>query len=113
VFVAVALAGEAGGVGVDVDAGEAKGDAAFGGPAGDVAEGVAVAAGGVDDVEGFVRDAGVFEDAGEEVEGGFVAAGPVVEAGEAEGGGAVGGVGAGFVHEFAEGELAAGEVGCG
>jgi len=81
VLVAVALVGEAGGVGVDVYAGEAEGDAAFGSPAVDVAEGVAVAAGGVDDVEGFVGDAGVLEDSGEEREGWFVAAGPAVETG--------------------------------
>jgi len=111
--VAVALAGQAGGVGVDVYAGEAEWDAALGGPAGDVAEGVAVTAGGVDDVERLVRDAGLLEDAGEEVEGWFVAARPAVETGEAEGGGAVGGVGAGLVHSLAEGELAAGEIGCG
>jgi len=113
VLVAVALAGEAGGVGVDVYAGEAEGDAALGGPAVDVAEGVAVAAGGVDDVERLVGDAGVFEDAGEEVERWLVAACPAIEAGEAEGGGAVGGIGAGFVHSLAEGELAVGEIGCG
>ena len=113
VLLAVALAGEAGGVGIDVYAGEAEGDAALCGPAGDVTEGVAVAAGGVDDVKRLVCDAGVLQDAGEEVERWLVAACPAIEAGEAEGGGAVGGIGAGFVHSLAEGELAVGEIGCG
>lgn len=102
------FAGEDGGLGVEVDAGEGDGEAADGGPAGDADQGVAAAGAEVKDAERMVgrkaeaAGAGVIEGLGEKTEDGAVGAGEPVDLFEGAQTAAHDREGAGLIHPLGE-----------